>query len=585
MTQEEAEVTKSQDIDCDHPNLVLTNANCVEKVDDNNAPQMVEHSSTAGECSTANSTTNLENHTQADSDVLEAKKMKVRQKRKRFRANQRKKRGLLRNSGSLGDVTSPSTLEMQQSYTKNSSLASSDQAPASAHTDELMGEEMDHLNAAGECSAASSTKDLEGHAQVDNISEVKEMKSVKRRKRVRTPRDKKRKLSSDSSLPSIKEIQGTSAKGSPLEVSNPVLISTCTEELMEGVISVHEPSSLIKENDTCSVGQPAGSDKEKEIKTDILEKSVKEHGILNDASLKYVSEKCSGPSKRDKLDAESGTLNVEPTSQDGGTVSSDLSETIDGDDISRPDTGNDGPQPAPLVVHPGKLRRKLLVLDVNGILTDIVNHVSEEYTPDTIISRKAVFKRPFCDDFLQFCFKKFHVGVWSSRTMRNVKSAIDFLMGDLQGKLLFCWDQSQCTDTGFYTLENREKPMLLKELKRLWEKDEPGLPWERGDYNESNTLLLDDSPYKALRNPPYTAIFPNPYCYKDVNDTSLGPGGDLRVYLEGLASAGDVQKYVEANPFGQRAITNANASWNFYRKVIHDTSLHTRKSYNYHIAR
>jgi len=41
----------------------------------------------------------------------------------------------------------------------------------------------------------------------------------------------------------------------------------------------------------------------------------------------------------------------------------------------------------------------------------------------------------------------------------------------------------------------------LKELRKLWEKLEPNLPWEKGDYNEANTLLLDDSPYKALVNP------------------------------------------------------------------------------------
>ncbi|KAL6977635.1 hypothetical protein U1Q18_026426 [Sarracenia purpurea var. burkii] len=43
--------------------------------------------------------------------------------------------------------------------------------------------------------------------------------------------------------------------------------------------------------------------------------------------------------------------------------------------------------------------------------------------------------------------------------------------------------------------------MLLKELKELWEKHEPDLPWEKGEFNASNTLLLDDSPYKALCNP------------------------------------------------------------------------------------
>ncbi|CAK9147949.1 unnamed protein product [Ilex paraguariensis] len=136
----------------------------------------------------------------------------------------------------------------------------------------------------------------------------------------------------------------------------------------------------------------------------------------------------------------------------------------------------------------------------------------------------------------------------------------------------FVQDQSHCTDTGFNTIENKDKPLLLKELKKLWEKHEPDLPWKRGEYNESNTLLLDDSPYKALRNPPSTAIFPYTYEFRDGKDRSLGPGGNLRVYLERLALADDVQQYVEQNPFGQRPITKTNLSWGFYLKVIGSNS-------------
>lgn len=219
-------------------------------------------------------------------------------------------------------------------------------------------------------------------------------------------------------------------------------------------------------------------------------------------------------------------------------------------------------------------KKKLLILDLNGLLADIVPYVPNGYNADIMISGKAVFKRPFCDDFLQFCFDRFVVGVWSSRTKRNMDRLIDILMGDSRHKLLFCWDQSHCTSTGFSTVENKEKPMILKELRKLWEKLEPNLPWEKGEYNEANTLLVDDSPYKALLNPVNTAIFPHTYRYWNVEDMSLGPGGDLRVYMEGLAMAKNVQKYVEENPFGQRAITESNLSWGFYRKVIEITNAH-----------
>lgn len=62
-------------------------------------------------------------------------------------------------------------------------------------------------------------------------------------------------------------------------------------------------------------------------------------------------------------------------------------------------------------------------------------------------------------------------------------------------------NQSHCTRTGFKTIENRDKPLFLKELSKLWKNNNTKFPWKVGDYDKSNTLLLDDSPYKALQNP------------------------------------------------------------------------------------
>lgn len=47
-----------------------------------------------------------------------------------------------------------------------------------------------------------------------------------------------------------------------------------------------------------------------------------------------------------------------------------------------------------------------------------------------------------------------------------------------------------------------------------------------------------------------------------------GAEGDIRVYLEGLSDAEDVQKFVEQHPFGQKPITESTESWSFYFKVI-----------------
>ncbi|KAK6921013.1 FCP1 homology domain [Dillenia turbinata] len=229
-----------------------------------------------------------------------------------------------------------------------------------------------------------------------------------------------------------------------------------------------------------------------------------------------------------------------------------------------PQTLHYAPEKA-LVSHGSRI---LLILDINGILADIVPYEPDDYIPDAIIGRKAVFKRPFCNSFLQFCFEKFNVGVWSSRTKTNVEDVVNFLWGQRKKNLLFVWDQSHCTNTGAYTLQNKNKPLLLKELKKLWEKHDPNLPWEKGEYNESNTLLLDDSPYKALRNPPHTGIFPYSFSYRDRNDNALAPKGSLTQYLEELATTDDVQKHIQKKHYGQREITSFDSSWsNFYAKI------------------
>ncbi|CAN4081635.1 unnamed protein product [Withania somnifera] len=200
-----------------------------------------------------------------------------------------------------------------------------------------------------------------------------------------------------------------------------------------------------------------------------------------------------------------------------------------------------------------RLRRKLLILDVNGLLADVVNPPPKDCRPDACFARRAIFKRPYCNDFLKFCFERFDVGIWSSRSKKIIVKVVDYLLGSMKHKLLFCWDMSHSTQTMFKTLENKHKPLVCKELSKVWDRYDPNLPWERGDYDESNTLLLDDSPYKAMLNP--------------LNHV-VGPGGDLRIYLEELLKAEHVQKYVEQHPFGQRAIDQTSSDWNFYSVVL-----------------
>ncbi|KAL2935426.1 Zinc finger CCCH domain-containing protein 55 [Bienertia sinuspersici] len=227
------------------------------------------------------------------------------------------------------------------------------------------------------------------------------------------------------------------------------------------------------------------------------------------------------------------------------------------------------------------LRRKLLVLDVNGLLADIVAYYPRRFKPDTTVSAKAVFKRPFCDEFLQFCFARFNVGIWSSRTRKNVNTVVNFLMKDTKKNLLFCWGQSRCTATGYQTIENKEKPLVLKELRHLWI-TRMDLFLGKRDFITKQILYCWMIHHTRL----YGILhFSHPYTFRNVQDKSLGkmlsttvkvsfmlsfepgPCGDLRLYLERLAEAENVQKFIQENPFGQKPITNTNSAWAFYSKI------------------
>eukprot|EP00249_Psilotum_nudum_P013120 c24162_g1_i2 orf=511-2697(+) len=212
--------------------------------------------------------------------------------------------------------------------------------------------------------------------------------------------------------------------------------------------------------------------------------------------------------------------------------------------------------------------KKLLVLDVNGLLVDTYFRADRRpgEAADTRIGNFFVYKRPFCDEFLKFCLENFVVGIWSSAKRQKVDSLVDFIFRDSKVKLAFSWCQLNCTDTGMKAPENMHKPLFLKELSKLWGNSNPGLPWKGGDYGPINTLLVDDTPYKAIRNPPNTAIFLQSYSAHNRKDNVLG--GTLRVYLEFLSSAANVQQFVENNPFGEPSITPANPQWRYLSRLL-----------------
>ncbi|XP_015086833.1 uncharacterized protein LOC107029909 [Solanum pennellii] len=197
-------------------------------------------------------------------------------------------------------------------------------------------------------------------------------------------------------------------------------------------------------------------------------------------------------------------------------------------------------------------KKKLLVLNLGGLLVHRVHKRDwfsvRTYKPDLVCGNFKVFKRPFCEQFLKFCLERFEVGIWSS--------AMEL-------------DQEKCIDSGFKCLEKKEKPIFLKQMKKIWENKYNILPFRGGKFSESNTIMIDDEPHTALINPPNTAIFPPVFKVGNGRDTFLGPEGDFQKFLDGLVDANDVPTYVkEHSLIGQPAITSSHRDWNYYAKII-----------------
>ncbi|CAH9118996.1 unnamed protein product [Cuscuta europaea] len=222
-------------------------------------------------------------------------------------------------------------------------------------------------------------------------------------------------------------------------------------------------------------------------------------------------------------------------------------------------------------------RKKLLVLCLGDLLVRRVHlrdkHTVRGFRPDVIHGKFLVFRRPFCTDFMKFCFDQFVVGLWSSARDHNIDAVLRCITGyENRNKLAFVWSQEECRDSGDYCLEKKEKPLFLKNLEDLWEKKygyHADLPWKKGEYSASNTLLIDTEPHVALLNPDNTAIFPKPFKTPDPGDTFLGSNGELRKFLEGVTDEEDVPTYVKKHRIGQPPITPSHPDWSFYQKIVH----------------
>ena len=149
-----------------------------------------------------------------------------------------------------------------------------------------------------------------------------------------------------------------------------------------------------------------------------------------------------------------------------------------------------------------------LILDMNGLFL--------EKRPSPNGRDRLYTLRKDVREFLEFCFKSFEVAFWSCCNQKNLKSMIQSLKRactpSLTKQLLRCrtFDQDWCD----YVCDSNGDPVtkgpyfFVKLLGTLFDHSD-GLKGKEALVE--NTLLIDDSPYKNVRNGMWSAIHLCPF--------------------------------------------------------------------------
>lgn len=179
-----------------------------------------------------------------------------------------------------------------------------------------------------------------------------------------------------------------------------------------------------------------------------------------------------------------------------------------------------------LTLSPNKVK-PLIILDLNGILISrkfLDEKISSTSTDDRdnseIVGKFRIWKRPGCDSFLDFLFSKFEVAVFSSITRPNIEMTVKYIFGEKISQLKFIYNQNNCVKISKLVDNedvNKRDITFCKNLQIVWN----AFP----EYNENNTLIIDDSPEKMVYNPSQAYFIAETWSPAKENDTSLSPGG------------------------------------------------------------
>jgi hypothetical protein len=190
------------------------------------------------------------------------------------------------------------------------------------------------------------------------------------------------------------------------------------------------------------------------------------------------------------------------------------------------------------------IKRALLVLDIRGVLMDEVfvtdkSHKEWLASEGHIVAENyAFFVRPELHLFLEMCFSRFDVAIWTC-TRSDKKSALirdSIFTKEEESKFCFFWNGHQCYDTQLREPYGTQKrTIVLKDVRRIW-REFPD------KYDQTNTVVVDTVPYRLFTNKGLCALFPRTYYRSTRGDDCLM--AELWPVLREMSHCRDVRLYM-----------------------------------------
>ncbi len=165
---------------------------------------------------------------------------------------------------------------------------------------------------------------------------------------------------------------------------------------------------------------------------------------------------------------------------------------------------------------------KLLILDLDETLI----HAREtrlEHKPDFTTDLYHVYKRPYVDDFLEFCKDHYKVAVWTTAGMEFAQTVYNNVFGP-EYLLEFLWARNRCTRLISDTTYEHE---YIKDLTKVKKKG----------FKLEHIIMVDDTPDKLRRQ--YGNLVRIEEFTGDTNDTELLR---LKDYLLDLKTENNVRR-------------------------------------------